>query len=223
MIDANTPIGLSAANTPSGSETSSAQLKESYNSFLTLLTAQISNQDPLKPVDSTQFVSQLAQLSQVEQGISMNANLESISGMLSSMGAMSDLQLIGRDLLVPSNQVRMTGSEFPFSYQLEEGASDVKIRIFATDGTLVRELDGPSTAAGELIDVEWDRRDNVGLNVPDEMFRVEVSATDVNGEPVGVTGLTTAGVEQLNFTARGPVLLLSNGETVLSQAIRAVF
>ena len=144
MIDATTASTLSTANT-SAAATSSAELQESYNSFLTLLTAQISNQDPLNPVDSTQFVSQLAQLTQVEQSIATNASLEQISTMLSTVGAMSDLQLIGRDVLVPSTQVRMTEDEFPLSYQLNAGAEEVTVRIFSEDGTLIREMPGPST------------------------------------------------------------------------------
>jgi len=223
MIDANIASGAAAANKPSAATNSAAELQDNYNSFLKLLTAQISNQDPLKPVDSTQFVSQLAQLTQVEQSISTNANLESIRGMLSSVGAMSDLQLIGRDVLVPSGQVRLTEDDFPLSYQVEAGASDVRVRIYSQDGSLVRELDGPSTTEGEVIDVAWDRRDLNGLPVvPPHTFKVEILASDESGEPVGVTTLTRASVERVNFTAQGPELELDNGEKVLSQAIRSV-
>jgi flagellar basal-body rod modification protein FlgD len=222
MIDATT-AAAAATGRSSAATTSSSELNESYNSFLTLLTAQISNQDPLKPVDATQFVSQLAQLSQVEQSIATNANLEVIGNMLASVGAMSDLQLIGREVLVPSDQVSLTEEGFPLSYEVGAGAEQVKVRILTEDGDLVREFDGPSTAEGELIDVAWDRRDNAGLPVmPPDTFRVEVLATDAQGEEVGVTVLTAATVERVNFTARGPELQLDNGETVLSQIIRSV-
>jgi flagellar basal-body rod modification protein FlgD len=222
MINATLASGLTGTATQSASQVSSNELQESYNSFLTLLTAQISNQDPLEPVDSTQFVSQLAQLTQVEQSISTNANLESISSMLATMGAMSDMQMIGRNVLVPSSQVTMTDTEFPLSYQVEPGATDVKIRIYSQEGSLVRELTGSSVADGELIDVAWDRRDAVGLPTPPGNFRIEIAATDVNGDPIAATSLTTSGVERVNFTARGPELQLSNGETVLSQVVRSV-
>ena len=222
MINATLASGLTGATTPTAADASASELQESYNSFLTLLTAQISNQDPLKPVDSTQFVSQLAQLTQVEQSIATNASLESISSMLATMGAMSDMQMIGRDVMVPSDRVRMTETEFPLSYQVEAGASDVKIRIYSEDGNLVRELNGASTAEGELIDVAWDRRDTAGLMTPPTTFRVEIAATDMNGDAVGATSLTKAGVDRVNFTARGTELQLSNGETVLSQVVRSV-
>lgn len=222
MIDANTARGLAAVNGSSAAATSASELQENYNSFLTLLTAQISNQDPLKPVDSTQFVSQLAQLTQVEQSIATNASLESISNMLSIAGAMSDLQLIGRDVLIPSDQIRMTETDFPLAYQVEAGAKEVKISIYSEEGNLLRELNGSATTEGELIDVAWDRLDSVGLPVPPETVRVEISATDSNGNPVGVTSLTTATVGRVNFTARGPELELTNGETVSSQVIRSV-
>ncbi|SFT09061.1 flagellar basal-body rod modification protein FlgD [Sulfitobacter marinus] len=219
MIDATTTSGVAAAST--ASSTASSKLAENYESFLTLLTAQISNQDPLEPVDSTQFVSQLAQLTQVEQSVATNSNLESIGGMLSAVAAMSDLQLIGRDVLVPSNQVRMTDTEFPLSYQVGAGASAVNIKIYSGDN-LVRELDGPSTAEGELIDVTWDRLDAAGMPVPPGTYRVELTAVDAEGDPVPVASLTTAQVERVDFTAQGPELLLGNGETVLSQVVQSV-
>lgn len=222
MISSTLASGLTGTTTQSASQTASVELKESYSSFLKLLTAQISNQDPLEPVDSTQFVSQLAQLTQVEQSISTNANLESISGMLATMGGMSDMQMIGRDVVVPSSQVRMTETEFPLSYEVEPGASEVKIRIYSEEGSLVRELTGPSVVDGQAIDVAWDRRDAVGLPTPPGIFRVEVAAMDANGDPIAATALTKAAVERVNFTARGPELQLSNGENVLSQVVRSV-
>ncbi|SDG46441.1 flagellar hook assembly protein FlgD [Sulfitobacter delicatus] len=221
MIDALTSNTL-ATSTASAASASAGELQESYNSFLTLLTAQITNQDPLEPVDSTQFVSQLAQLTQVEQSIATNASLEQISTMLSTVGAMSDLQLIGRDVLVPSNQVRLTDTEFPLSYQVGAGAESVDISIYSEDGNLVRELTGTSTAEGEIIDVDWDGLDSEGLPVPPDTFRVEISATDSSGNDVPVTALTQAQVNRVNFTAYGPELELDNGESVLSHVIRSV-
>ena len=223
MIDPTITTSVASAGKTSAAAVSATDLDENYTNFLTLLTAQISNQDPLKPVDSTQFVSQLAQLSQVEQSIATNANLESIGDMLASVGAMSDLQLIGRDVLVPSNHIQLTEEAFPLSYQVEAGAENVNIRIMTEDGNLVRELPGSSTRSGELIDVVWDRRDMAGLPVmPPDTFKVEITATDAQGEAVGVTSLTSASVERVNFTAAGAELQLSNGETVLSQIIRSV-
>jgi flagellar basal-body rod modification protein FlgD len=125
-------------------------------------------------------------------------------------------------VFLPSSQVTMTDAEFPLSYQVEPGATDVKIRIYSQEGSLVRELTGSSVADGELIDVAWDRRDAVGLPTPPGNFRIEIAATDVNGDPIAATSLTTSGVERVNFTARGPELQLSNGETVLSQVVRSV-
>ncbi|MEX3314470.1 flagellar hook assembly protein FlgD [Sulfitobacter sp. PS-8MA] len=222
MIDGLNSNTLATSSGSSAAATSAGELQESYNSFLTLLTAQISNQDPLKPVDSTQFVSQLAQLTQVEQSIATNANLEQISTMLSTVGAMSDMQLIGRDVLVPSSQVRMTETDFPLSYEVAPGAEAVNIRIYSQDGNLLRELPGSSTESGEVIDVAWDRRDSQGLPVPPDTVRVEIAAKDSAGNDVRVTPLTRAEVARVNFTANGAELVLDNGEAVLSQTIRSV-
>ena len=69
---------VTAANVTATSETSLSQLGQDYETFLGLLVAQIQNQDPLEPMDATQFVSQIATLTQVEQSVNMNAQLEQL-------------------------------------------------------------------------------------------------------------------------------------------------
>ena len=89
------PITSSSASTDT-STNSLSQLGEDYTRFLTLLTAQVQYQDPLQPMDATQFVSQLAQLSQVEQSVKTNTNLEDIGSQISSLLAASGSELLGR-------------------------------------------------------------------------------------------------------------------------------
>lgn len=221
MITSTTAAAMNGASAQTA--TSAQELKESYDSFLTLLTAQIANQDPLNPVDSTQFVSQLAQLSLVEQGIMTNTNLEQISGNLAGLGERADLQLIGHEVLVASDKVRVSDGNFPYSYQVGEGAADVKATIMAEDGTVVRELRNLSTKAGDPIGIDWDMRDDDGLPVPDGTFRIKLSAETADEKAVAITGLIRAKVDKVEFTPQGSQIALDNGETVFASVVRSVY
>jgi len=94
-------------NTPgSSSGTSSAQLTDNFDTFLTLLTAQVQNQDPLSPTDATQFTEQLVQFSGVEQQIQSNQNLEALLAANSASTSASLANYLGtrRNLGLPTGK-----------------------------------------------------------------------------------------------------------------------
>lgn len=219
-VDSTTAAG--AYGTASASTGAMTQLNADYDSFLKLLTAQVANQDPLEPMDSTTFVSQLAQLSQVEQSIVANANLEDISLQLSGMGAMADMQLIGRNVTLPSTKIELQDGGGAFAYQLAEEAESVKAVIRHQDGTVVRELRGLSGAANSLHEITWDGLDDQGLPVPDGVFEIEIQAKDAEDAQVSYSGFATTRVEELAFRNGTPVLVLGNGDEVNSAQVLAV-
>lgn len=200
----------SSATTQSAAQASRDKLGADYQSFLKLLIAQVSNQDPLEPMDSTAFVSQLAQLTQVEQSISTNETLEKIETRLGASEGLSDVVLIGREVTVPTNRIELSGGRAPFSYDLAKPAESVKAVIRANDGTLLREIPGLLGPAGEQQDVVWDGKDMHGLQVPDNTFRVEIDAKDANGKQVSYTTYAASKVEQVAFRGGQPMLVLSN-------------
>lgn len=219
-IDSTNAAGSAA--TQSASQAASARLTTDYQSFLKLLTAQIANQDPLEPMDSTTFVSQLAQLSQVEQTITTNATLEGIAAQLSAAGALSDIQLIGHEVTLATDRVELRGGTAEFEYQLEEEAQKVTARILAEDGTLLREIEGLAGSAGETHAVAWDGTDRDGLPVPDGTFRVEIEARDAEGEEVGAATYATTEVKELTFESGQPVMVLRNGAEAPSGQVIAI-
>ncbi|WP_212522753.1 flagellar hook assembly protein FlgD [Actibacterium sp. MT2.3-13A] len=204
------------------SRSAMTKLGADYDSFLRLLTAQIANQDPLEPMDSTTFVSQLAQLSQVEQSIVTNANLEGISSQLSSVGAMADMQLIGRDVTLPSGRIELQGGSGTFSFRLSEAAQSVKAVLRHADGTVIREIRGLPTDPGTRHDLVWDGKDSYGLPVPDGVFEVAIEAVDAEDAPVSYAGYATTRVEQLAFRDGAPMLVLRNGEEVRSTQVLGI-
>lgn len=210
----------STTTTPS---TSSLQkLGEDYTSFLKLLTAQIQHQDPLQPIDSTQFVSQLAQLTQVEQSVVTNNNLENIYAQISANAAMSDIQLIGHDVLLATDTIELIDGAAKFEYAVDDDAGLVKMTIKAEDGTVVRELTGLKGLKGEVHKITWDGLDNKGLPVPDAVFTVELEAKTTDGTDVSGSVYAATRVEELSFERGTPTLILRNGNVATSGSVVSI-
>ena len=220
MVDVSATTST-ATTTASG--TSLSQLSEDYTRFLTLLTAQIENQDPLAPMDSTEFVSQLAQLSQVEQAVKTNVNLETVSMQLGALTSVSGAGMIGHDVTVSSDQI-----------QLEEGASDgyymlaadaAQVSVLITDPlttTTVREITGLPTGAGELTAIDWDGTDDLGEAVLDGTYSVALTAVDSDGNPIEAYTYRKTSVKEVLF-ADGQIYYGLDGEqTVAADSILAV-
>lgn len=215
----STSTAAATAATTSAASASRDKLDADYQSFLKLLIAQVSNQDPLEPMDSTTFVSQLAQLTQVEQSITTNDTLEKIEARLGAANAREDAMLIGREVLVPTDKIALAGGTAGFSYALNGTAASVSARILGDDGTVVRRIDGLPGGSEGRHEVIWDGLDRDGLRVPDGSFRVEVEALDADDEPVFLSTYAEGQVERVAFRDGTPVLQLASGAEVSPDSI----
>lgn len=224
MIDTSYPsTGLTNPSAAQGAAQASANgLNTDYQSFLKLLVAQVQNQDPMAPMDSTTFVSQLAQLSQVEQAIMTNTNLEKVVDRLDVSQAFSDVALIGRDVRVSSDRVALEDGTASFEYSLDDTASNVSISIMAEDGTVVRTLPQPVTTPGAPVTVLWDGFDGSGRQLADGTYSVRITASNTEGEAVASHMTTTASVRQITYVNGTPMLVLGNGQEIPSSTILGV-
>src|ERR1700744_3366520 len=107
-----------ASDAANQAATSQVKLSSDLNSFLTLLTSQLQNQDPLSPMDSTQFTNQLVQFSQVEQQININSNLASLISLTQQSIASNAVNYIGKTIEGPSNNAPLTDGELKASYNI---------------------------------------------------------------------------------------------------------
>jgi flagellar basal-body rod modification protein FlgD len=126
------------ANTQTGAPQSTAGgIGSEYNSFIKLLTAQVRNQDPLSPMDSTQFVEQLATFSSLEQLVNSNTALSSIASMISDLNGLMASQWLGQDVSFASSWMPYTGSDATFSYEAPEGTTKSILTVKDADGNPV--------------------------------------------------------------------------------------
>lgn len=132
-VTSNVPAALQA---PAAGQ-STTGIGSEYNSFIKLLTAQVKNQDPLAPMDSTQFVEQLATFSSLEQLVNSNTALSSIASMISDLNGLMASQWLGEDVTFASSWMPYTGNDAAFSYEAPEGTTTSTLTIKDKDGNAV--------------------------------------------------------------------------------------
>jgi flagellar basal-body rod modification protein FlgD len=209
-----------AAGTTTTTNSAESRLIGDYDSFLLLLTTQLKNQDPLAPMDATQFVSQLSQFASVEQMIVSNQKLDQIVSSLGANSIMADIGLIGRTVEVPGSAAELRDGSLSLKYSLAKDAEQAAVVIRDADGNIVRTLP-VNTTAGEH-GLTWDGTDEDGDQLDDGIYTFTFGAADAEGKPVATQSYVTAAVMRVETTASGSSLVLSNGQSTTSSTIRAV-
>lgn len=201
------------ANTDtSASATGRTRLVESYDTFMTLLTAQIQNQDPLKPMDSTQFTQQLVQMTGVEQQLLTNDLLEKLVTNTGS-GIQTSVSLLGREVKAEYNAAKLTNGKAEWNYKLARDASSVSVEVLDDKGRVVKVLQPTDNKAGAHA-ITWDGMHRNGVKMANGgVYTIRITAKDSKGASVDampfVQGKVT-GVEQTN----GQTLITVNGVQV---------
>ena len=155
---------------------SKEQLNEDLNRFLKLLITQLENQDPLEPMDATEFTSQLVQFAGVEQQINANANLEKLLKLQQTSQISSMVGFIGNAVEAVGNTVQLEDGVAASTYTLDVNADSVTISVRNDSGLIVYTLDGDPEAGTH--DFVWDGKDKNGLLQPDGAYAIIVSAKD---------------------------------------------
>src|SRR5262245_53941482 len=132
-----TVAGVTNNNTNAPSGVDRTTLADNFDTFLVLLTAQIQNQDPLSPMDSTQFTQQLVQFSQVEQQIRTNEQLEGLVGQYQAASAGAALSYLGKDAIIDADETYLAGGSANWAYTLPETATSLTINVKDANGRTV--------------------------------------------------------------------------------------
>jgi len=172
------------------------------NDFLKLLVTQLKNQDPLKPMDNTAFVAELAQFSQLDQSTKQVQLLEkSIAQQTDSM-QYTLLPMIGRNVQVEGSLIDLKNGPATLTYALGHEATTVRVTIQDKQGKAIRILDLGSQSAGKQ-EVKWDGRNQNGFLMPNGTYQYQVLAKDSKGEAVVAAPssvLTISGIRMVDGT-----------------------
>ena len=196
------------------------KLAEDFSQFLTLLTTQLQNQDPLNPMDSSEFTNQLVQFSQVEQAINSNQKLDALISMqLANMPTMA-MGYVGMDVMYRGSDMNYEGTgPVKINYALERNASVAKVNIFNEEGGLVYTQNVPTeTGAHEFV---WDGSTNLGDQAEPGTYNVRIDAFDSDNKGIEVSTAVSGRVRGIE-TQNGIVFLLIGERAVpLSNIINA--
>lgn len=191
------------------------------NDFLNLLVTQLKNQDPLKPVDNQEFVAQLAQFSQLQQSTQQVTLLQQLINAQTANQQYSLLPLMGHQVTVTGSLLELGAQPVSFSYNLAANASSVSVTIVNGSNQPVRALTLGAQNAG-IQQVQWDGRDQQGLQVPPGTYRYAVTAVDQGGNPVSTTTTSLVTVSGIQPNAGQAASLLAGDQVVDPSTILAI-
>ncbi len=202
---------------PAGAATEELKVDADFDTFLSLLTAQLRNQDPMEPVDSTAFVAQLAQFSAVEQQVQTNEALGDILGLLGGGDTAGLASWLGADVKAPG----------PVFYEGEPLALTATPSPVATQSNLVVRDGTGEIVARQPVDggdeqIIWNGLTTAGAAAPEGPYSFSVES--VNGTTI-LPVQQAAGfsrVEEIRLGGDTPILVLQGGDTVSLPDVLAV-
>lgn len=187
---------IAQTSASAASEVAGAKLAENFDTFLTLLVAQLQNQDPLEPTETEQFVQQLVQFSQVEQQIDTNSSLEKMLEFQTTGQTAAAINYLGSTIEAVGNLVPLQNGKAEFSYALPAQAKGSLIVLSNSSGEVVHSAPG-ETDIGKHAYV-WNGLDSDGNPLPEGNYTISITARDADNEllevPTSVFGRVT-GIE----------------------------
>ena len=203
----------SAIAAQSETQASTAQLAQDFSDFLTLLTVQLQNQDPLSPMDTTEFTNQLVAFTGVEQQINTNQKLDDLVALQLNNAMGSAIGYVGLDASYVSSEFFSDG-EAPttINYALNDVAVDVTLRIENEQGETVFETSGETSAGSH--EFVWDGLDSFGNPVEPGTYSIRIDALDANDNAVGSSTVVEGRVRGVE--TQGGLIFLLIGERAVS-------
>jgi flagellar basal-body rod modification protein FlgD len=215
MATTNTVTGPGTTQTLNALTNTGGTTALDKTAFLKLLVEQLKNQDPLKPQDDSAFVAQLAQFSSLEQSMTMNDKLDTMTAQIAGLSNSQSTNLVGSEATVRGNLITVdgTGVGAPLAFDLSGAAASTTVTITNQSGTAIRTITGGAHAPG-VAQMQWDGRDDAGTIQPAGSYQVTVTAKDAAGNPVSVNQQTSGQVMNVSFDKGYPVLQLDTGVSV---------
>lgn len=220
-VQSNNEVSASLLASVNGSKSSSSDIDDAQDRFMTLLVTQMKNQDPLNPLDNAQVTSQLAQLSTVTGINKMNSTLESFMANMQNSQSLQMSNLIGHEVLVEGNDLSFDGTGGYFGVELPTSTDNLTITINDAAGNQVRQISLGNQAEG-ILPLSWDGYSDEGEQVDPGNYSFTVSA-NIGEEPAVATGLTLTQINSVSSTSTGIKLNLGNAASVTSDDLKQIF
>jgi flagellar basal-body rod modification protein FlgD len=211
----STSPGASAAQ--AAGTTASQQLAGNFDTFLTLLTTQLQNQNPLDPLDTNQFTQQLVEFASVEQQVNMNTNIQTLISMQQTSEATSALQLVGSTITVGGSTATLSNAtNSPATWNLTTAApATANVTITSAAGTTA--YSGTLSLNAGSQSFTWNGQGSNGQTWPDGTYTLSVTATDANGQTAKVSTQVQGVVSGVNLSSNPPTLTVGGQNVQINQ------
>ena len=209
------------ANAPKDTTSTGTSAADQTQKFLTLLIAQIKNQDPMAPMDASTMTAQMSQLNMVSSMANMNTSMTAMLTQMQSVNFMNQAALIGHSPAVAGNGIAFDGNN---QVMLGSSSVDPLQSVVATitdaSGNTVNSVSLGSTQAG-MTNFVWNGKDASGEIVPPGMYYLGLTGLDAKGASASPTGYVASPVASVSKGTNGDaVLTLLDGRTVSSSAVQ---
>lgn len=193
-----------------------SKVESQKNMFLNLLVKQLQYQDPLNPVENTEFTAQLAQFSQLETLTAMKDSMSQVSRLQGTLNNIQAVSFIGKQVNAQGNIINYTGGAAGINLTLEGQASTVSIKLYNAEGTPVRTINMRDVAKGN-VECTWDGKNNNGEDAGPGRYYFGVEATGYDGKLVETTSYANGTVTGVRYSGGIIYLQVGDKEVALSQ------
>ncbi len=219
IVSGTTPLPASSSSATGTNALASQQIAGNFQSFLTLLTTQLQNQNPLDPLDTNQFTQQLVEFAGVEQQLNTNDSLATLVSLQQSAQSTQALGFVGKTAVVKGNTTALSGGAA--TWQLSVPTSgNVDITIANSTGQAVF-TGSYSVAAGDNQPFTWNGQGNDGTQWPAGSYTLTATAKDASNNSVAVTTAIEGVINSVDLT-QSPPLLSINGQTYTVSQIQGI-
>ena len=218
VVSGTTPVSSSSSSSSSASSANalaSQQIAGNFQSFLTLLTTQLQNQNPLDPLDTNQFTQQLVEFAGVQQQLNTNDSLATLVSLQQATQSTEALSYVGKTAIVKGNTATMSNSEAVWAVSIPtDSTMQVSIANSAGQTVFTGEY---NVSAGNNQPFEWNGQGNDGTQWPDGNYTMTATAKDSSGNTVGVTTAVGGVVSSVDLTQSPPLLTIGGQTYTISQ------
>ncbi len=218
MADLSIIGGAKTAGAPSAVAKSGQKLVGSnFDSFLKMLTTQMTNQNPMSPMSTQEFTAQLVQFSQVEQLMNMSRSVERGVAVQESTNLLQAASLNGSDVSVKSEVVEILRGTTAFDMDVPAGTSALRASLFDASGNVLARSDLPAGTGPRSLTLT--PRMASGAQFPDGSYRIQVVGRNASGIDVAVPTTATVRVSGVERGADGVKLKTATGSVPLQDVV----
>jgi flagellar basal-body rod modification protein FlgD len=210
---------VSSATAAATSQTNTSSISEAAlgkEDFLTLLVAQLQNQDPLNPSDPTEFTAQLAQFSSLEQLFTISKSLTQMVEMQGQNSSIYALEMIGQNAVVKGNEFELSGETAQVGFELKSSAAGVTLYVMDQNGVTIKTFEETALSAGNHF-IEWDGTNDAGAAVDPGHYRLIATVDYGKGNEMPAQPLVLSEVKGVDLDLEAPQIITDLGNYDLSE------